>query len=414
MEFIKKIFSSEFRRGAFILLALITFGNILSYIFQFTMAWMLGPADYAILATITSIIALFGTPTNSLQTIIAKHTTELKVKNKIGNIKGMFKYLTLRVLTFSSVIFVLFSIISYFWLSNSLNISFSLLLLTGVFIFGAFLYPIGAGILQGTKKFKELGFSFIVNGILKLSIGISLVLIGWKVYGAVMGFILGSLFSFFIIFIFIRDILTSKESKEKISFNSNRNIFSFIAIMIFVFLFNLDVIFAKVFFSAEIAGKYAVLSLLGKIILFVTMSIGNVMFPINSEKFLKGEKGIIKKTLVFISIICSIVLVAFLFFPELIIKILFGEAYVLGGNILFYVGIGFVSLSFVNIFILNSISKNQFKGKQFVYMLSCLIIQIILFNFFHLTIEQFSIAFMVSAIITFFGGIIFLKPQESF
>lgn len=412
---IKKILSSELGKGAFILLVLVSFGNVLSYLFQFSMAWMLGPADYSILATITSIIAIFGIPTLSLQTIISKHTTELNVSKNIGKIKGMLKNLTIKMLIFSSISFILFLFISYFWLEKYLNIPFSLLALAGVFIFGAFLYPIAAGILQGTKRFKELGLSFVVNGIIKLSVGVSLVLIGWKVYGAVFGFIVGILFSFFIIFIFIKDILKAKESKEKFNIFS-KNYFPFLAIVIFVLIFNIDVIFAKAFFSAEIAGKYAVLSLLGKIILFVTMSIGSVMFPINSEKFLNGKKtgGVLKKTFLFVSLICGTSLIIFLFFPELVINIIFGNEYILGGRILFYIGFAFSSISFINIFILNSISKNQFKGPQFAYLALCLIGQIILFSLFHNTIEQFSLAFMFSTLITFIGGIIFLKPQESF
>ncbi len=412
---IKKIFSSELGRGAFILLVLVSLGNVLSYLFQFSMAWMLGPADYSVLATITSIIAIFGIPTLSLQTIIAKNTTELKVSKKIGSIKSMFKNLTIKMLIFSGITFGLFLVVSHFWLEKYLNIPFSLLALTGVFIFGAFLYPISAGILQGSKRFKELGFSFIVNGLIKLSVGILLVLIGWKVYGAVFGFIAGILFSFFIIFIFIKDILKAKESKEKFHLFS-KNYFPFLAIMIFVLMFNIDVIFAKAFFSAEIAGKYAVLSLLGKIILFVTMSIGNVMFPINSERFLHGKKtgGVLKKTFLFVSLICGASLLVFLLFPELVIKIIFGSKYVLGGRILLYIGIAFSSFSFINIFILNSISKNQFKIPQFIYLVACLIFQIILLSVLHNTISQFSLGFMISTLIAFIGGLIFLKPQESF
>jgi len=416
MKLIKKIFSSELGRGALVLLILVSFGNILSYLFQFSMAWMLGPADYSILATITSIIAIFGIPILSLQVIIAKHTTKLKVSEKIGSIKGMFKNLTMKMSIVSFISFALFLFISYFWLVKYLKIAFPLLVLTGVFIFGAFLYPIAAGILQGTKRFKELGFSFIVNGLLKLSVGIFLVLMGWRVYGAVFGFIAGILFSFFIILILIKDILKVKESRGKFSLFSDKSFFSFLAIMIFVLIFNVDVIFAKAFFSAEIAGKYAVVSLLGKIILFVTMSVGNVMFPINSERFLRGKKtgGVLKKTFLLISLICLVVLPFLLLFPEFVIKTLFGSGYLLGGWVLFYVGLAFILLSFINIFILNSISKNQFKFVQFIYLIACLIVQIFLFYFFHKTVEQFSLAFLISTIITFIGGIMVLKPQKSF
>jgi len=77
---LKKIFSNELFKGSFILLVFNSFGNVLSYFFQFIMAWMLGPSDYSILATLTSIIGIFGILTLSLQTIVAKRTAELNIK----------------------------------------------------------------------------------------------------------------------------------------------------------------------------------------------------------------------------------------------------------------------------------------------------------------------------------------------
>jgi len=411
----KKIFKNELLRGSLILLLLTAFGNFLSYVFQFTMAWMLGPSDYSILAAITSLIAIFGIPTLSLQTIIAKHTTELKVKKEIGKIKGMFKFLTKRVLAFSTATFIIFSLISYIWLSEFLKIPFSLLVLTGIFIFGAFLYPVAAGILQGTKKFQDLGVSFVINCLTKLIVGVLLVVIGWKVYGAVLGFVSGIIVSFLIIFPFLKDIFEVKESKEKFSIFSKKSLLPFIAIVILVLIYSLDVIFAKAYFSAEIAGKYAVISLLGKIILFLTVSVGNVMLPISTERFIDGQKTkVLEKTILLVFLICGFALIFFLFFPDLIVQLLFGSQYSSASGILLYIGIAFSSISFLNIFILNSISKNQFRKFQFIYLLSGLILQIILLSIFNQTIEQFSLAFMFSTIITLFGGFVFLKPLREY
>ncbi len=412
----KKLFSGELFRGSFILISLIFLGNVLSYVFQFTMAWMLGPEDYSILATITSIIAIFGISTLSLQTIIAKRTTELRVQKKIGNIKWMFKFLAFKTFLFSLISFGIFSLISYLWLSKYLKISFPLLILTGIFIFGAFLYPVAAGILQGTKKFKGLGFSFIVNGLFKLIVGSSLVFIGWKVYGAVLGFIVGIMMSFIVIFPFLRDIWVVEESEEKFELFSNTNLFTFFAIILFILMYSLDVIFAKAFFSAQISGEYAVISLLGKIILFLNMSIGNVMFPINSERFICGKetKGIFNKSLLLVFLICGFSLLIFFLFPEFVVNTLFGEKYAAGEGILFYVGFAFSSISLLNIFVLNTISKNEFKFPQLGFLLISLIIQIALLSLFHKTIIQFSIAFMVSTTITLLGSIFFLNPPREY
>lgn len=378
---------------------------------------MLGPQEYSILAVITNIIAIFGIPSLSLQAIIAKHTTELNIKKENGKIKGLFKYLTTKVLIVSLVSFLLFILISYVWLSNKLKIEMSLLILVGVFIFGAFLYPITAGILQGTKRFMGLGLSFTINCATKLIVGVALVSIGFGVYGATMGFITGIIVSFGVIFLFLRKIFTEKESGDKIIFFSNKNILIFLAITIFVLIYNIDVIFAKAFFTPEVAGKYAVASLISKIILFLTMAIGSVMFPINSERFINGKDTgtIFKKTVIITLAICGISLILFLLFPENIIKILFGEKYISISGILLYIGIAFSSISFLNILILNSISKNIFRLPQLFYIILSFTVQITFLSVFNKTIEMFSFAFMISSIIAVLGGLIFLKPiQKSF
>ncbi len=52
---IKRIWSSELGRGAIILLVMINIYNVLNFAFHFSMARLLGPADYGILAVLMSL-----------------------------------------------------------------------------------------------------------------------------------------------------------------------------------------------------------------------------------------------------------------------------------------------------------------------------------------------------------------------
>jgi len=265
--------------------------------------------------------------------------------------------------------------------------------------------------LQGTKRFKELGISFVANVFFKLVVGVFLVVIGLKVYGAILGFIIGIIISFLIIFPFLKDILKTEKSTEKIEIFSKSSYPAFMGIIILVLLYSLDVVFAKAFFISETAGEYAVISLLGKIILFLSISIGSVMLPINSERFINGgkTKSVFNKTIFLVSIICGISLFLFIFFPEFVVKTLFGIQYLAGSKILLYVGLSFSFISFLNIFILDAISRNNFKFKNAMFLLLGLIIQIILLSLFHQTIKEFSLAFMFSSFIVFLIGLTFSR-----
>jgi len=153
---------------------LLNIGNGFSYLFQFVMARLLGPVDYGILAVITGIVAIFSIPSLSIQTVVAKNTAQFNAYNKITKIKGMLVSLIKKLSAYSLIAFILFSIISI-PLSNYLKIDFSILFLSGLFIFGAFLQPVCAGILQWLKKCSSFGCIFIINTMFKLTIGVFLV-----------------------------------------------------------------------------------------------------------------------------------------------------------------------------------------------------------------------------------------------
>jgi O-antigen/teichoic acid export membrane protein len=401
---------NELFLGSLVLLILLNFGNVINYIFQVVMARMLGPVEYGTLAVLTSIIYIFGVPTLSIQTIVSKHTTKLAVKGEYGKIRGFFEFMTKKCLLIALVIFIVFSIFS-FGLSKLLDIPIWLLIFTGTFLFGAFIYPVSAGIIQGIKKFSLLGWNNIANYSFKLVLSIILVIIGFKVYGAVLGFLAGMIFGFLILINPIKKIEKFKKDKEEINIFSKDILITFFALLFIVLIYSIDVIFARIFFTKDIQGEYAVISMIGKIILFGALGIGYAMFPIASEGFERGNKtrDIFKKALLGTLLWCFVIVAGFSLFPELSIRILFGSQYIVLKNILSYVAIAFSFASLLNLFVLYKLSNNKFKVKHVLYLLIFLIMEIAFFYIFKNNIESFSIGFMLSTIITFIGCVILIR-----
>ncbi len=410
MGYLRNITKNEFFMGGLTLLILLNIGNVLNYVFHFSMARMLGPVDYGILAVLTNLIYIFSVPTTSIQTFVSKYTTKFAVRNESGKIKSMFKNLMKKNFLIALFIFVAFCFISFF-LSKQLDISIFLLIITGTFLFIAFTYPIAMGILQGMKKFKIWGWNFIFNSIIKLIISIVLVFIGFKVYGAIIGFVVGTALAVLIVIPSIKLIIYSNEKEEKIKIFSKQSLSTLLGIFIITLMYSIDVILARGFFSKEIAGKYAVISTIGKMIFFATATIGNAMFPISSEKFEKGDKthGTFRKTMSIVFLLCFFSIIAFLIFPNLIIKILFGSQYISMSGILIYVGISFSFLSLLNILILYKISVDNFNLKHVFLLTAFFVLEILALALFKANITEFSIAFMFSSIISFIGGLILIK-----
>jgi O-antigen/teichoic acid export membrane protein len=389
--------------------------NILNYLFHFSMARMLGPSDYGILAVLTSIIYLFSVPTNSIQTVVSKYTTRFKVKKEEGKIKGILNYL-LKMLSLSSLIcFGIFLVISIF-LYEPLKISYWLLVVTGLVLFGTLITPIGTGILQGSKRFGVWGWNTILNSGAKLVLAILLVYFGFGVYGPVIGFLFGALVSFIMVFPFIKEILQVKEIKEKVNVFSEENIPTFIAVMIITLMYSLDIILAKYLFDARTAGLYSVASMIGKMIFFASATIASAMFPISSEKFLNGNKektlGVARKTSLAIGALCGFAVLMLWLFPSVIIGLLFGKQYLEVSSIMLYVGIAYSMLSFLNTYVLYKISVNEFSFSKIIFLVIFLLIQVGVIIYFGNSINKFVTAFLLSTIISFIGTVILIRKWK--
>jgi len=210
---------------------------------------------------------------------------------------------------------------------------------------------------------------------------------------------------------FIKQILDSKEIKENVKIFSKGTLSIFFAMLFVVLIYSIDVIIAKFIFDPVIAGKYAVASLIGKIIFFGTSAIGNAMFPISSEKFEKGEKSrsIIKKTFISVFLLCVFAVIILWLFPEQILKILLLKKYLSISNILVYIGIAFSFASLLNILILYKISVKKFRFRNVIYLGILVCLQIFILSTLNQSIEIFSIGFMLSSIIIFILSLILFR-----
>lgn len=391
---IKNFGKDKLVRGSFVLFAMMNIFNFFNYIFHFSMARLLGAADYGILAVLMSIVYIFAIPSESVQTIISGYTSKFNIKKEYGKIKDLLFKSLKKGLVFSVLAFILFIPIALF-LSGFLNIRFYLLILTGLLIFYSLLFPILRGILQGRKKFKELGFNMDLESVFKLAIAILLVYYGFGIYGAMAAVIIAGIAAFFLAFLHIKEIIKSKREKGDFREIYLHSLPVFISIIAIVLIYSLDIIIAKRFFSPEIAGKYAVVSMLGKIIVFGTSSIGKAMFPFSSESYENGKetRTIFKKSMkIAIALIASALLI-YLLFPKLVIGILFGAGYSSAYNILFITGLSFSFISVANIIILYKLSTKKL-GKSSFGLLGFAALQIIALSIFNSSLMEFALAFL--------------------
>ena len=395
-ELTKKLFG-----GSIILLITINIFNALNYFFHFAMARMLIPADYGVLAALMSILYIFNVPTEAIQTIIAKYSSQ---ESSLGKIKNIIKKSFRKAAKVSSILILVY-LAACLVLTKLLDVNYSLLALTGLLIFSVFFLPISRGVLQGKKKFTSLGFNMVIEASVKILLAILFVYIGMKVYGAILGEVIGTVCAFVLAFPSLKEVFSSKELKSNTSGIYSYSSPVFVTIFAIITFYSLDVILAKAFFPADLAGQYAMASTLAKIIFFGTVPLSKAMFPISSEshKDKKSSVKILGISLLILTACIAIALTIIWFFPELLVRIFSGNYHTAASGILFYLAISMSLISFTNLILFYKLSIN--KVKDYAILLIFPILQIALLSFFHSNLVEYSVTLIFLNLLFLFGSI---------
>ncbi len=389
--------------GSFILVATFGIFNILNYLYHFGMLRMLSVAEYGILATLFSIFYITSIFTESIQTILAKYSAN---QQNEGKLKDLFKRSLKKAVLMASFIFIAYLIIS--WpLSYLTKINYQLMALTGLIIFALFCASVGRGILQGRKMFAALGMTMIIEGIFKLILGFTFVYIGWKIYGAVMGAVLGVAIAFFYSLFALRHILKSEEQHIPTPAIYQYSWPVFIITLTILIFYSIDILIAKIVFNEETAGLYAIIAVIAKTIFFATQPISRAMFPLTAQNAGKKKKDLFSLSLLILISCVIIALLLFYFFPGLIVRIFAGRYIPEIASLLIYAALGTSILSFTNLVILYRLSQSRINS-AFIFV-TFIIIEAVLLFFFSGSLFQYVMAFLTANAIFLWGTWMLLK-----
>lgn len=351
----KSLISSPIFKGSILVSGLIFTGSFFNYLFNMVMGRMLGPSDYGIIAALLSIVYVLSVFSSSVQVICSKYTSIYKAEKQEEKIAGLFQGMSKKMFWLSTglflVIFLCSPLIAQFLNIPSINTVriFSLLFLI------TFLAPVNRGILQGLQKFFYFAFSFPLESGMKLLLGVLLVLLGFGVNGAAIAPFLGVSLAYLMVFIPLFKMFKNK----KVDFNLPWR--KMIAYTRPVFLTTLglsgflifDVFLVKHYFSPYEAGLYAALSLMGRIIFFISGPVNQIMFPLVAEAYQKKENyhSLLLDAFFLVSFLSAGVLLFYYLFPVFSIKILFGPQYLSIEPYLIFFGFTMFMYSVANVLV---------------------------------------------------------------
>jgi len=320
-------------RDTVVLGALNLGASLSSFGFQWAMARMLEPADYADLFAVLALFAVLSVPSQLLLPIGTRMTSLAVVAHGRfaaidvlrralirGGLVGVAAWIV--VVAMSGAIELLIGTdnrASIIWLGGAVAV--------------AFLAPFTKALLTGLRTFLLLGASNLVDGALRASFGVGLVALGFGVAGGIAASALSGLFGVLIVVLAAPYIVratteTPAESKEAEGERSSHVLVGLLSLSLAI-LMNVDILVVRHFFDDGSASLYAASALVGRIVLFASAPAALVVLPHIIRHVAAGEP--LTRTLAvtgaFTILISGGTALIIVIAPSLVFQIIFADRY---------------------------------------------------------------------------------------
>ena len=296
--------------------------SAMNFAYNVAVARMLGPAEFSHAAAAVTLLMLSSCINLAFQLVAAKliaKTTDLQ--QKAGIYTSLLRRAWVIGLAVGAGIVIASGPLAVFLRFPSPM--FLIVLAAGL----VFYVPLGAkrGGMQGTCKFHRLAISLSFEAVMKLIAAVALVAMGFGVMGAIAGISISVILAYFLPSD-DKALRTSPSRGMDAPFHEGLQ-----AIIFFVgqvIINNVDILLVKHFFTAEMAGLYAAVALVGRLLYFASWSVTSAMFPISAgERVERDSRKVLIVPLGFITFLSIAFVLILATFPQLVIRLLFGPGF---------------------------------------------------------------------------------------
>ena len=368
----KALFDFSFFFSSSIIFAGTFVVNVLNYVFTLVISRMLGVEAFGEVTALFSLMLIVSVPAAALAMLMTRQTA-FYMSHGHDAIRELFLALKKNVYAASIALWVVFLFLVPFF-SGFLQIPYTPLFVFSLLIPITLTSALQSGTLQGLQEFYMLSKQNVLSTVVKLCVAIVLVSLGFSVIGVMCAVVLASLASWAYGWGATRTLLskpvtTTDAVAPSISHGS---LFSTVLIttLLLALLSNTDVLLAKHFLAADVAGQYGALSTLGKILIYGVGAFIGVLLPMVSAAHARGTGEGVKLLVLSLSVILLASLciyLVFFFFPNTIVHLLFGTRYdgIAPYLALFSIAMACVSLAtaFINYFV-------AIHNTSFLYLLA--------------------------------------------
>ncbi len=316
--------------AAGVIVVAMTVSNVANYLFSLIMGRTLGPEGFGELGALLGVLMILSIATQSVQTLVARYSTELHRDGGEALVGQFVDRLSRRATYIGIACFIIWIPLS--WpLARMLQIDHVVpVLVTGTALIIAFTLPVMWGAMQGMQEFSRLGLSLVVVAVGRLVIGVALVAIGAGVAGAVGALTIAT----FIALVLVMPRRRPRDARAGRVGPSGGEMLRYAyptlaGVLAWTLLTNLDVVFVKSMSDADAAGYYNAAATIGKIALFLPVAVGIVLFSKGAASHVAGRdsRHLIRRTGQGLLALAVLFVILVLVADEQLIRLMFGTTY---------------------------------------------------------------------------------------
>lgn len=299
-----------------------------NYLYNLILGRLLGPAafaDAALLITLLLVLSFLGM---TFQLATAKFAVLFSGKDWEAFQQLMYRYALSCGILIGTLLFTSSSALMRLFQTNSAVMFKTFAAAIPLY----FLMSVNRGAYQGRQDYKKLSITYQTEMWSRLILTLGLL---WIVplppaflvaFGIALSFVFGLIPSDFKSMSIHKTIVLSQEKRKQA--------FQFILLtacyeLTQIIINNSDILLVKHYFDAVDAGLYASLALIGRVVYFVAWMFVMLLLPTVVQKQKDGEATvpILFKYVGYIGLLSLTIIVCCAIFPQLIINLMFGEAY---------------------------------------------------------------------------------------
>jgi O-antigen/teichoic acid export membrane protein len=323
-----KTLQARMLSGSFVLLLGSGLAAVINFIYNMSVARFLGPTAFGHATAVYTLLILISAVTLSFQIVPAKVVAQQRSPEAKGAVYRAFHRSAWGCGILIALLLVLFSngIASFLRLPSPILVNL-------IAIGAAFYVPLGSrrGYIQGAYGFRSLSTNLVLEGIVRLSGSLLLIMLGFGVNGVVAANAAAIAVAYFAA---MPKLPPAVPNQLRLSHALRESTQALVFFAGQVIINNCDIVLVKHFLPPALAGLYAAIAMVGRVIFAFSSAVVNSMFPLvagTRDEERKDFKVIATSLLLVLGIGCTVAL-ALRLAPAAIWDIFFGSGFEVAGK----------------------------------------------------------------------------------